>query len=142
MMHLLGSRDWNRRRKSIGAPTRRDNNISKKESKKVASFGTKNGPAYQDRVSDVKTVTEQVDGLMVLVIEWIDEQNTLEDVTDVEFHRWANGSGHNQLDLEWSLKQLYCFMNAKQVDRAKDIEEKATSEVHEFGSELKSTPLA
>ena len=49
--------------------------------KNVANFGTKNGPAYQDWVSDVKTATEQVDELMVHVIEWIDRQNTLEDVT-------------------------------------------------------------
>ena len=51
----------------------------------MANFGTKNGPAYQDWVSDVKTATEQVDELMVHVIEWIDRQNTLEDVTDAEF---------------------------------------------------------
>ena len=44
-----------------------------------------------------------------------------EDVTDAEFHRWANGLGHNKLDLEWSLKQIYYFMNAKLVDGAKDI---------------------
>ena len=65
----------------------------------MANFGTKNGLAYQDWVSDVKTATEQVDELMVCVIEWIDRQNTLEDVTVAEFHRWANGSGHNQLEL-------------------------------------------
>ena len=40
--------------------TRRDNIVSKKELKNVANFGTKNGPAYQDWVSDVKTATEQV----------------------------------------------------------------------------------
>ena len=82
---------------------------------------------------------------MVHVIEWIDRQNTLEDVTDAEFHRWANGSGHNQLDLEWSLEQLYYLMNAKLVEGAKDIvraEAKATSEVHELGSEFRSTLLA
>ena len=39
----------------------------------------------------------------------------------MEFHRWANGSGHNQLDLEWSLKQLYHLMNAKLVEGAKDM---------------------
>ena len=64
----------------------------------------------------VKTATEQVDELIVHVIEWIDGQNTLDDVTDAEFHRWAHGSGHNQLDLEWSLKQLYYLMNAKLAD--------------------------
>ena len=84
-------------------------------------FGTKNGLAYQDWVSDVKTATDQVDELMVHVIEWIDRQDALEDVADTEFHRWANGSGHNQLDLEWSLKQLYYRMNARLVDGAKDI---------------------
>ena len=103
---------------SAGTTTRRDNIVSKKELKNVANFGTKNGPAW---VSDVKTATEQVDELMVHVIEWIDRQNTLEDVTDAEFHRWANGSGHNQLDLEWSLKQLYHLVNAKLVEGAKDI---------------------
>ena len=82
----------------------------------MANLGTKNGPAYQDWVSDVKTATEQVDELIVHVIEWIDGQNTLDDVTDAEFHRWAHGSGHNQLDLEWSLKQLYYLMNAKLAD--------------------------
>ena len=62
---------------SAGTTTRRDNIVSKKELKNVANFGTKNGPAYQDWVSDVKTATEQVDELMVHVIEWIDRQNTL-----------------------------------------------------------------
>ena len=71
----------------------RRNIVSKKELKNVANFGTKNGPAYHDWVSDVKTATEQVDELMVHVIGWIDRQNTLEDVTDAEFHRWANGLG-------------------------------------------------
>ena len=33
--------------------TRRDNIVSKKEWKNVANFGTKNGPAHQDWVSDV-----------------------------------------------------------------------------------------
>ena len=33
----------------------------------------------------------------------------------------ATGSGHNQLDLKWSLKQLHYFMSAKVVDGAKDI---------------------
>ena len=59
---------------SGGTSTRRDNIVSKKELKNVANFGTKNGPAYQDWVSDVKTATEQVDELMVHVIEWIDRQ--------------------------------------------------------------------
>ena len=53
-------------------------------------------------------------------------------VTDAEFHQWANGSGHNQLDLEWSLKQLSCVPN----------QAKATSEVHEPGNEFRSTLLA
>ena len=57
---------------SAGTTTRRDNIVSKKELKNVANFGTNNGPAYQDWVSDVKTATEQVDELMVHVIEWID----------------------------------------------------------------------
>ena len=61
----------------IGSATRRDNIISKKELKNVANFGATNGLAHQDWVSDVKTSTEQVDELMVLVIEWIDGQNTL-----------------------------------------------------------------
>ena len=65
----------------------------------MANVGAKNGLAYQDLVSDVKTATEQVDELMALVIEWIDGQNTLDNVTNVEFHRWASGSGHKQLDL-------------------------------------------
>ena len=105
----------------IGTTIRRDNIVSTKELKSVANFGAKNGPAYQDWVSDVKTATEQVDELMVHVIEWVDGQSTLEDVTDAEFHRWANGSGHNQLDLEWTLKQLYYLMNVKMVEGAKDI---------------------
>ena len=33
----------------------------------------------------------------------------------------GDDSGHNKLDLERSLKQLYNFMNAKLVDGAKDI---------------------
>ena len=66
----------------------------------MANFGTKNGLAYQDWVSDGKRATEQVDRLMVFVIGWIDGQNTLGDVADAEFPRWANGSGHNQLELE------------------------------------------
>ena len=74
------------------------------------------------------------------------DRNTLEDVTDAEFHRWANGSGHNQLDLEWSLKQLYYLMNAKLVKAPKiscvPKQAKATSEVHEPGSEFRSTLLA
>ena len=69
----------------------------------------------------MKTATEQVDGLMVLVIEWTDGQDALEDVTDVEFHRRANGSGHNQLDPEWLLMQLHYLMNAKLVDGDKFI---------------------
>ena len=60
---------------------------------------------------DVKAA-EQVVELMVHDIERIDRQNTVEDVTDAEFHRWANGPGHNQLDLEWSLRQFYYFMKA------------------------------
>ena len=71
---------------SAGTKTRRDNIVSKEELKNVANFGTKNGLAYQDCISDVKTATEQVDELMVYVIEWIDRQNTLEDVTYAEFH--------------------------------------------------------
>ena len=66
---------------STGATTRRDNNVSKKELK--------------NWVSDMKTATEHVDELTVHVILWIDGQNALEDVTDAEVHRWANGSGHN-----------------------------------------------
>ena len=79
--------DW-----STGAKTRRDNIVSKKELKNVANFGTQNGLADQNWFSDVKTATEQVDELMVHVIEWIDGQNTLEVVTDAEFHRWANAT--------------------------------------------------
>ena len=81
----------------------------------MTNFGTKSGLAYQEWVSDVMTATEQMDELMVFIIGWIDGQNTLEDVADAEFHRWASGSGHNQLDLERSLKQHYNFMNAKLV---------------------------
>ena len=69
----------------------------------------------------MKTATEQVDELMVNVVKWIDGQNTLKDVTDAKIHRWVNDSGHNQLDLEWSLRQLHCLVNAKLVDGAKDI---------------------
>ena len=47
--------------------------------------------------------------------------STLEDVTDAGFHRWANGSGHKQLDLEWSLKQLYYSINANLKNGAKHI---------------------
>ena len=65
---------------STDATTRRDNNVSKE---------------LKNWVSDMKTATEHVDELMVHVIEWIDGQNALGDVTDAEFHRWANGSGHN-----------------------------------------------
>ena len=54
-------------------------------------------------------------------MEWVDGQNTVQDVTDVEFHRWADGSGHNQLDLEWSLTHFYYLMNAELVDDAKDL---------------------
>ena len=104
---------------SAGTTSRWDNIVSKKVLKNVANFGTENGLAYQDWVSDVKTATEQVDEFMVHVIEWIDRQNTLEDVTDAEFHRGTNGSGHNQLDLEWSLKQLYYLMNAELVQGAR-----------------------
>ena len=103
--------DW-----SAGTTTRRDNIVSKKELTNVSNFVTKNGLAYQDWVSDVKTATEQVDELMVHVIEWIDRQNTLEDVTDAEFHQC---SGHNQLDLEWSLKQLYYLMNIVRAEASK-----------------------
>ena len=100
---------------NTGTATGEGNITSKKEFMNVTNFGTMNGLAYQEWVSDVKTSTEQVDELMVFVIGWIDGQNTLEDVADAEFHRWANGSSHNQLDLERSLKQLYNFMNAKRV---------------------------
>ena len=84
---------------------------------------------------------------MVFVIEWTDGQKTLEDVTDTEFHRWANGSGHNQLDLEWSLKHFYYLMNAKLVGWRQTLscvpkQAQATSEVHELGNEFRSPLLA
>ena len=60
--------NWN-----IGATTRRDNIVCKKD---VANFGTQKGLAHQDWVSDVKTATEQVDELMVLVIKWIDRSHS------------------------------------------------------------------
>ena len=66
-----------------GTSTRRDNIVSKEELENVANGGDEEW-TYS---------TEQVDELMVHVIEWINRQNTLEDVTDAEFHRWANGSG-------------------------------------------------
>ena len=78
-----------------------------------AQFNKSNGPAYREWVRDVKTATEQVDEAMV-------DRWTLEDVTDMEFHRWANCSGQNQMDFEWSLKHYY-LMNAKLVNGAKDI---------------------
>ena len=58
---------------------------------------------------------------MVCVIEWIDGQRILEDVNDAGLHWWANGSVHNQLNLEWSLKQLCYLMNAKVADGTRDI---------------------
>ena len=81
---------------SIGATPRRDNIISERVLKNVANFGAKNGLARQD---------------------WVME-NTLEDVTDVEFQRWANDSLQNQVDV---LKQLYCLKNAKLVDGAMGV---------------------
>ena len=69
----------------------------------------------------IARIDDALSQLARLESEWIDRQNILEDVTDAEFHRWVNGSGHNQLDLEWSLKQLYYLMNAKLVEGAKDI---------------------
>ena len=75
----------------------------------------------QERVEERGELRDEEWTCLPNVIEWIDRQNTLEDVTDAEFHQWANGSGHNQLDLEWSLKQLYYLMNAKLVEGAKDI---------------------
>ena len=64
----------------------------------------------------------------------------------MEFRRWANGAGQNQLDLEWSLKLVHYLMNAKLVEGAKiscvPMQAKVTSEMHEFGSESRSTLLA
>ena len=103
------------------ATIRRDNIVSKKELKNVANIGRKSGLAYHVWASDVKTASGQVDELTVCVIEWIDEQRTLEDMTVAEIHWWANGSVHNQLNLDWSLEQLYYLMNAKVVDGTRDV---------------------
>ena len=82
----------------------------------------------------LNTASEQVDELMVCVIEWIDEQRTRGDVTDADLHWWANGSVHNQLNLEWSLKQLYYLMNAKVVDGTRDIVRAEASQDNKRGA--------
>ena len=71
--------------------------------------------------------------------------STLEDVTDAGFHRWANGSGHNQLDLEWSLKQALLLHKRQSEKWCQNIscvpmQAKATSQVHELGNEPRVQP--
>ena len=100
---------------------RRDNVLGKREVKDVPTFGSKAGPLFVDWAFDVQMALEQVCPEANLVIKWVEQQDSYEDISNLAMNQWVLREGLNSADVVWATKQLYYLLVRKTDGVPRDL---------------------
>ena len=101
--------------------SRKDNVLGKREVKDVPTFGSKTGPLFVDWAFDVQMALEQVCPEANLVIKWVEQQDSYEDISNLAMNQWVLREGLNSTDVVWATKQLYYLLVRKTDGVPRDL---------------------
>ena len=94
--------------------------MSKREAKVLSKYGGKASQNFYDWRHELTNVLEQVCEDALLIIDWVDDQDTMENITAEYFEEWVDEQSYNKADMIWAMKQLYHVLFATTEDVAKE----------------------
>ena len=85
----------------------RENLSAKREVKSLTKYGGKPENDFHEWRNSLRNVFEQVCEDVLLIMDWADSQEAMDDVTERTFKKWVHSERHDLEDMRWAAQQLY-----------------------------------